>query len=59
MVTTKTLTAFNTAGAVTLAAPIAPNITVTYVFTVTFDSTAGNTYQGLSASQPMTWQFTS
>lgn len=48
-----------TTGAITLGAPIAPNVTVTYTFTVTLAASAGNTYQGLSASQPLTWQFTS
>jgi hypothetical protein len=59
VVPTKTLTAFGTGTPVNLAKPVAPGATVTYVFTVTFDSTAGNTYQGLSASQPLTWSFTS
>lgn len=43
----------------TLGAPIAAGTVVTYSFTATLASAAGNTYQGLSASQPLTWQFTS
>lgn len=30
-----------------------------FVFTVTLDSTANNTYQGLQAAMPLTWTFTS
>lgn len=33
--------------------------TIPLTFTVYLDSTAGNTYQGLSASQPITWTLTS
>ena len=41
-------------GVGSLAAGAALSITVT----VTLSSSAGNTYQGLTASQPMVWQFT-
>jgi hypothetical protein len=48
---------------VTLPAALipAPNSgsTIPLTFTVYLDSTAGNTYQGLSASQPITWTLTS
>lgn len=59
---TGTLTAFNTGGVVDLTAlagigVVAPNTTVPFSFAVTLDAAAGNTYQGLKASQPMTWSF--
>ncbi len=51
-----------TAGLVTLPAaisPVAPGTTVPITFTTTLAPTAGNTYQGLGASQGLTWTFTS
>lgn len=36
---------------------IAPGASVPFTFTATLDSSAGNTYQGLKISQPMTWNF--
>ena len=57
-VATKTLTAFNTAGAVTLPA-LAAGTVATFTFTVTLPLASGNTYQGLSVSQPLVWQFSS
>ena len=44
---------------IALAAPVAPGATVAIQFDVTLDTTAGNTYQGLKASQPLTWTFSS
>ena len=42
---------------ISLAAPVAPGAIVAIKFDVTLDGTAGNTYQGLKASQPLTWTF--
>lgn len=58
VVTGNTLFALGTTP-ITLGAPINPGVTVSYDFTVTLDSSAGNTYQGLAAAQQFTWQFTS
>ena len=38
-------------------ASVAASATVPFTFTVTLDTSAGNTYQGLKVSQPMTWAF--
>lgn len=38
---------------------IAANGSVPFSFAVTLDSSAGNTYQGLQVSQPLTWAFQS
>ncbi len=35
----------------------AAGATVPFNFAVTLDQSAGNTYQGLAASVPMTWTF--
>ena len=41
-----------------LASPsIAAGAAVPFTFSVTLDSSAGNTYQGLNISQPLTWAF--
>ena len=37
--------------------PIAAGATVPFTFTVTLDANAGNAYQGMKISQPMTWTF--
>lgn len=50
--------AANPATAITLT-PLAASASSTFVFTVTLDSSAGTSYQGLTASMPMTWTFTS
>lgn len=42
-----------------LTTPVAPGQLVTYSFAVTLPAATGNTYQGLAASQPLVWQFTS
>lgn len=42
----------------TLAHPVPPNMPFTYDIEVSIDSSAGNAYQGLQASQPLTWTFT-
>lgn len=44
---------------ITLAAPVAPGASVTFNFSVQLDTSAGNTYQNLAASQPLVWAFTS
>ena len=59
---TGTALALGTGGVITLPAaiaPVAPGTTVPFTFTTTLASTAGNTYQGLGASQGLTWTFTS
>jgi hypothetical protein len=43
--------------AITMPSAPAAGASVPFRFTVTLDSSAGNIYQGLSASLPMTWQF--
>ena len=53
-----TLASLATGGALTLSAPVASGTTITYKFDVTLASSAGNTYQGLAASQPLVWTFT-
>jgi hypothetical protein len=45
--------------AFTLGTPVVAGSTVPFTFAVTLDSTAGNTYQGLAASLPLSWSFTS
>lgn len=52
-------TAFTLTAPIALAAPVAPGATVAIKFDVTLDTTADNTYQGLKASQPLTWTFSS
>lgn len=57
-----TATSLATGGAITLPAgiaPVAPGASVPFTFTVTLDAAAGNPYQGLAASQPLTWAFAS
>ncbi|MFJ3384873.1 MULTISPECIES: hypothetical protein [unclassified Curtobacterium] len=55
-----TLASFKGAAASAFTMPAAPAAggTVPFNFAVTLDSSAGNTYQGLAASVPMTWTFT-
>jgi hypothetical protein len=53
-----TLAGLTTNGTVSLTPPAA-GATKTYTFTVTLPASAGNTYQGLAASQPLTWTFNS
>lgn len=43
---------------ITLAAPVAAGASVTFNFSVQLDTSAGNTYQNLAASQPIVWAFT-
>lgn len=40
-------------------APVAPGTSTPFTIAVTLDQSAGNTYQGLSASLPLTWSFAS
>ena len=57
-----TAAALGTGGVLTLpagVAPVAPGATVPFTFTTTLAAGAGNTYQGLGASQGLTWTFTS
>ncbi len=47
---------------ITLAGPIAPGASSTFVFSIVLPSVSAavdNTYQGVGVSQPLTWQFTS
>lgn len=55
-----TLNSFKGAAASAFTMPAAPaaGASVPFNFAVTLDSSAGNTYQGLAASVPMTWTFT-
>ena len=53
-----TLAGLVTNGAITLTPPAA-GVSTNYTFTVTMNSSAGNTYQGLTASLPLTWTFNS
>ncbi|MCL9663910.1 hypothetical protein L2091_01530 [Curtobacterium albidum] len=55
-----TLASFKGAPASSFTMPQAPaaGATVPFNFAVTLDQSAGNTYQGLAASVPMTWTFT-
>jgi len=48
-----------TGGAINLPAPVAAGASVPFTFTVTLDASVNNSYQGLAASEPLTWQFTS
>ncbi|TDX77501.1 hypothetical protein EDF35_3015 [Rathayibacter sp. PhB151] len=41
------------------AAPVTAGTSTPFTIAVTLDSSAGNTYQGLSASLPLTWTFAS
>lgn len=55
-----TLASFKGAAASAITMPAAPaaGASVPFNFAVTLDPSAGNTYQGLAASVPMTWTFT-
>jgi hypothetical protein len=55
---TGTLAAFQAKGAIALPAQ-AVGATTGFTLAVTLPAAAGNTYQGLSASQPMTWTYNS
>ncbi len=44
---------------ITVTSPPAAGVTNTFTFAVTLASAAGNTYQGLQASVPLTWTFAS
>ena len=55
---TSTLASLATGGALTPTAPVAAGTTSTHRFDVTRSATAANTYQGLSALQPLVWTFT-
>lgn len=48
-----------TTPAITQPANLAPGASLAFNFTVTLDSSAGNTYQGLGATMPLVWSFTS
>ena len=54
------LASFKGAAASAFSMPAAPaaGASVPFNFAVTLDNSAGNTYQGLAASVPMTWTFT-
>jgi len=55
-----TLASFKGAAASAFTMPAAPaaGASTPFNFAVTLDSSAGNTYQGLAASVPMTWTYT-
>ena len=40
---------------VTVPVPVAGGPAVSFTFTVSLDASAGNTYQNISASQPLVW----
>ena len=46
-------------GAISLPAPVASGASVPFTFTTKVDASVDNSYQGLSASQPLTWSFAS
>ena len=54
-----TLATLAGAAPITIASPPAAGVTVPFSFAVTLASAAGNTYQGLQASLPLTWTFNS
>lgn len=56
---TGTLATLANHAAFSLANPVAAGAVVPFTFAVTLNSSAGNTYQGLGASLPLTWAFTS
>ncbi|RAX44185.1 hypothetical protein DQ354_16555 [Arthrobacter sp. AQ5-06] len=47
------------AAAITMPAAPAAGVSVPFTIAVTLDTSAGNTYQGLAASLPLTWTFAS
>jgi hypothetical protein len=53
-----TADSFSSASAISLV-PLNAGDSQSYTFTVTLNSTADNTYQGLKASQPITWSASS
>lgn len=56
----QTTTAAALAGtAITLPVPVAGGAAVALKFTVSIDSSAGNSYQGIAASQPLVWTLSS
>jgi hypothetical protein len=54
-----TASALATGGVITLTGPVTAGTTSTFNFDVTLDASAGNAYQGLQISQPLTWTFNS
>ncbi|MGN6406662.1 hypothetical protein [Sinomonas sp.] len=50
---------FSSAPPISLVTPLNAGDSQSYTFTVTLDSSADNTYQGLKASQPITWSASS
>ena len=44
---------------ISLATPVAAGEQRSYTFSVSLDTSAGNTYQGQRATQPLVWTFTS
>lgn len=53
-----TLASLASGGVIALTAPAA-GVSTNFTFTVTMNSSAGNTYQALTASLPLTWTFNS
>jgi len=57
---TTTAAALASGGSIALPnVPAAGGAAVTFVFTVSLDNSAGNTYQNLAASQPLAWNLSS
>jgi hypothetical protein len=56
--TQTSLTSYGTSSALSLGT-LAAGASTTFTITVTMDSAAGNTYQGLQAKVPLTWTFNS
>lgn len=54
-----TLAALAGSSAITITSPPAAGVLNTFTFGLTLNSAAGNTYQGLQASLPLTWTFAS
>jgi len=54
-----TLAALAGASAITITTPPAAGVLNTFTFGLTLAAAAGNTYQGLQASLPLTWAFAS
>ncbi len=56
---TGTAAALAAGGAISLAAPVAAGDSVPFSFSTTVNASVDNSYQGLLASEPLTWTFAS
>ena len=59
VVYTGTLAGLAGASAITITSPPAAGVLNTFTFGLTLNASAGNSYQGLQASLPLTWAFAS